>query len=254
MRAALASSIIIGFASQAAAQIVWNTPSIGTPIRLDDIHNVSSIAGTWSSGSQKVITGTGFCNPVDSTFTYPPTAGIGYSFTDDGYFEEALYRFTGNGTDPRCVVGVVQWQHGQHELLQNGSIVLHPFAQDGRQQVQDACAADSNVLRQFNQTTLFLNWRIFRDVNGNDKLHLFRFDGAPFPPMFRVSSSATMLPTQTLTNTSIGVQAQRKRSITGPWDLEAEVQKRSAAPANSQLALGAFFSAGLLSLGLLAGF
>lgn len=58
MRAALASSIIIGFASQAAAQIVWNTPSIGTPIRLDDIHNVSSIAGTWSSGSQKVITGT----------------------------------------------------------------------------------------------------------------------------------------------------------------------------------------------------
>jgi hypothetical protein len=115
---------------------------------------------------------------------------------------------------------MVQFQHGTHLLLSNGSIVLEPFPHDGRQQVQDACAADSNVLRQFNQTTLFLSWQIYVDPQGNDRLQLYRFDGAPFAPMFRVSITPTMLPTQQLTNTTIGVTAQRKRSITGPWDLE----------------------------------
>jgi hypothetical protein len=72
--------------------------SIGPDIQFNAAHNATSIAGTWSSGSKKVLTGPGFCNPASSTFTYPATAGISYSFTDDGYFEEALYRFTGNGT------------------------------------------------------------------------------------------------------------------------------------------------------------
>lgn len=30
-------------------------------------------------------------------FHYPNTTGIAYSFTDDGYFEEAQYRFLANG-------------------------------------------------------------------------------------------------------------------------------------------------------------
>jgi Chaperone for protein-folding within the ER, fungal len=146
------------------------------------------------------------------------------------------------GTDPRCIIGVVQFQHGTHELLSNGSIILNPFEPDGRQQIQNPCAAESNVLQQFNQTTLFLSWRIFVNPTGVDKLHLFRFDGAPLPPMFRVSTVPTMLPTRVLTNTTIGSQAQ-KRSLP---------EKRSAADPTHPIAIAGLSAAGLLSLGLLS--
>jgi hypothetical protein len=246
MRQAVFTLLAAAFSLQAFAQEII---SIGPDIVYDAIHNVTSITGSWSSGSQRVLTGTqaGFCNPVDSTFTYPQTAGIGYAFSDDGYFEEALYRFTGNGSDPRCVIGVMQWQHGRYELVANGSIVLMPFAQDGRQQVQDPCAAESNVLRQINVTTLFLHWRIFRDPQGRDKLHLFRFDGAPLSPMFRVSETPNMLPTRTLTNTTIGAQASRKRSLAEQQDLP----KRNNAATRPAIAVGVS-AAGLLLAGLLS--
>jgi hypothetical protein len=240
MRTAVFTLIVALIFQQVAAQV----ESTGPPINLNAAHNASSIEGTWSSGARHVQTGVNFANPVESTFTYPATPGISYSFTDDGFFEEALYRFSGNGTDPRCIIGIVQFQHGKHQLLANGSIVLHPFAQDGRQQVQNPCAAQSNVLRQFNQTTLFQSWRIFVDPQGNDKLHLFRFDGAPFPPMFRVSTTPSMLPTRLLTNTTIGTEAQKR-------DL-SEVEKRSAAVATHPLAVAGYSAAALLSLQLLS--
>jgi hypothetical protein len=146
------------------------------------------------------------------------------------------------GTDPRCIIGVVQFQHGTFELVANGSIILNPFYQDGRQQIQNPCAAESNVLQQFNQTTLFLSWRIFVDPQGNDKLHLFQFDGSPLAPQFRVSTVPTMLPTRVLTNTTIGSQAQ-KRSLP---------EKRSAADATHPIAIAGLSAASLLSLGLLS--
>lgn len=40
-----------------------------------------TLIGTWSSGSQHVVTGPGFANPVNMSFTYPSTTGISYSFT-----------------------------------------------------------------------------------------------------------------------------------------------------------------------------
>lgn len=135
-------------------------------------------------------------------------------------------------------------------MLANGSIVLAPFAEDGRQQIQNPCAAQSNVLRQFNQTTLFREWRIFRDPQGNDKLHLFRFDGFPFPPLFRISQTPTMLPTRTLTNTTIGAEASKKRSLESE-KRSLKPEKRSAAEATHHLTAAAFAGAGLLSLGLL---
>ena len=36
----------------------------------------------------------------DRPFIYPANTGIAYSFTDDGYFETAQYRFQGNGASP----------------------------------------------------------------------------------------------------------------------------------------------------------
>lgn len=98
----------------------------------------------------------------------------------------------------------MQWQHGTYTLNSNGSITLNPFAPDGRQQVQDMCAAKSNLIQQFNQTTLFSNWNIYQDTTKGYKLQIYAFDGAPMSPMYQVSTTPNMLPTELLTNTTTG--------------------------------------------------
>lgn len=63
----------------------------------NSIHNVTTIYGTWSSGSQNVVTGyvslslvcmlcarltsfmQGFAQPANMSFTYPKTTGMSYS-------------------------------------------------------------------------------------------------------------------------------------------------------------------------------
>ena len=40
----------------------------------------------------------GFYDPVNEKFTEPKHPGISYSFTADGYFEEAYYRAVANRT------------------------------------------------------------------------------------------------------------------------------------------------------------
>lgn len=64
------------------------------------------------------------------------------------------------------------------------------------------CAAKSNIIQQFNQTTLFANWNIYQDTTRGFKLQLYRFDGAPLSPMYQISTTPNMLPTQVLTNTT----------------------------------------------------
>lgn len=56
MRTALVSLLAAFIFQQVLAQDE-EIISIGPDIVLDNIHNVSSIEGTWSSGSQKVLTG-----------------------------------------------------------------------------------------------------------------------------------------------------------------------------------------------------
>lgn len=68
--------------------------------------------------------------------------------------------------------------------------------------MQDMCAAKSNIIQQFNQTTLFANWNIYQDTSKGYKLQLYRFDGAPLSPMYQVSTTPNMLPTEILTNTT----------------------------------------------------
>jgi len=161
-------------------------------------HNVTSIEGTWSSGSGAVTTGPDFVNPLNFTFHYPKNTGISYSFTDTGFFEQAEYRMVSNGSQPNCIKGTVVWQHGTWDYLSNGSIVGYPFAPDGRLQVQDPCAAQSNVIMQFNTTLLFSSWRIFSDPLLGPKLQLYAYDGSPMSPMYLKAIPPNMLPTQTL--------------------------------------------------------
>jgi len=162
-------------------------------------HNATSIIGTWSSGSKAVVTGAGFANPANMSFTYPKTTGISYSFSADGFYEIARYRFNGNGSEPTCITGVIGWVHGKYSLLGNGSIVMVPLG-DGFQQIQDPCAAVSNFVEPFNLTETYVQWRIFMDVTAGPKLHLFQFDGAPLAPQFLISTTPNMLPTQLLRN------------------------------------------------------
>ncbi|TDL18363.1 hypothetical protein BD410DRAFT_705034, partial [Rickenella mellea] len=173
----------------------------GQDIVFDAGHNATVITGTWSSGSQKVLTGPGFANPANQTFTYPPTTGISYSFSADYFYEIARYRFNGNGSEPTCITGVINWVHGKYQLLNNGSIILTPLG-DGFQQIQDPCAAQSNFIETYNITELLLSWQIFQDPIQGYKLHLFSFDGSPLAPQFQVSTTPNMLPTQLLRNIS----------------------------------------------------
>jgi len=169
------------------------------PILYDAEHNATSIVGTWSSGSRAVQTGPGFANPANLTFTYPRTTGISFSFSADGFYEVARYRFLGNGSHPTCITGVIGWAHGNYDLHANGSIGFRPLG-DGYQQIQDPCAAVSNFIEPYNMTEFYRNWRIFQDPTDGYKLHLFGFDGAPLAPQFQVSTTPTMLPSRLLRN------------------------------------------------------
>ncbi|KAI0671235.1 chaperone for protein-folding within the ER, fungal-domain-containing protein [Trametes maxima] len=197
--------------------------ALSQTIVYNSAHNATPISGTWSSGSKAVVTGD-FANPANLSFNYPKTTGVSYAFTDDGFYEVARYRFTSNGetpqqyapgrrtkhtspcSNPSCITGVLQWHHGTHQLLDNGSIVLTPFG-DGYQQIQDPCAAESNFIEDYNFTELYNMWQIFLDPTDGPKLHLFNFDGSPVAPLFQVYSTANMLPSRKLRNTTASIDA-----------------------------------------------
>lgn len=191
----------------------------------DGIHNATSIVGTWSSQSQSVFTGPDFVNPSKLEFTYPRNTGVSYSFSQDGFYEIARYRFNGNGSEPTCITGVIGWVHGTYTLHSNGSIVMVPFG-DGFQQIQDPCAPVSNFIETYNFTELYREWRIFNDATDGFKLHLFQFDGAPVAPQYLINVNPIMHPTRPLRNdTWIRVDSKDKRSL--PED--DALQKRSSA-------------------------
>ncbi|KAG2139593.1 chaperone for protein-folding within the ER, fungal-domain-containing protein [Suillus bovinus] len=184
------TSLLLLLATSAHGQTVY-----------DAAHNITVITGTWSSGSQNVVTGPGFATPSQEAFTYPKTTGMSYSFTDDGYYEIARYRMTSNGTVPTCITGVMNWSHGTYVLASNGSIVMTPFG-DGYQQIQDPCAAISNFIENYNYTELYILWNIYQDPVKGYTLQLYQFDGTPLPPQYLVTTSPNMLPTQPLRNVS----------------------------------------------------
>ncbi|KAK1922045.1 chaperone for protein-folding within the ER, fungal-domain-containing protein [Papiliotrema laurentii] len=195
---------------------------------LSAANNVTYLEGTWSS-NPAVSTGGSFCVPAEMKFTYPENTGIAYSFTNDGFFEEAQYRYTSNGSNPSCIQATIFWQHGTYGLNDNGSITLYPFGPDGRIQVQDPCAAVTNIITYYNQQTLYSDWGItIEEQSRNYVLKLNRFDGAKMPYMFLTARPPNMLPTQLLTGTNASGQVvqTRKRSVS-PISL---FKRSSAAP------------------------
>jgi len=193
------------------------TTALAQDIVYNSDHNTTSITGTWSSGSQRVVTGSGFANPLNTSFIYPLTTGVSYSFTDDGFYEIARYRFNSNGSEPVCITGVIGWVHGTFTFNPNGSLTMYPFG-DGYQQIQDPCAAVSNFIQNYNDTELYQSWQIFTDPTTGYKLHLFAFDGSPVAPQFQVSPTPNMLPTQMLRNVTVPVETTTQAGLTTQED------------------------------------
>lgn len=101
----------------------------------------------------------------------PALPGISYSFTSDGFWEEALYRAIANRTSlttrprpvltpttaaaaPNCPKGIMQWQHGTFEKTSDGKLHLTPFG-DGRQLLSDPCRYDTGVYTKYTQNETF---------------------------------------------------------------------------------------------------
>ncbi|KAF7357989.1 hypothetical protein MVEN_00845900 [Mycena venus] len=183
-------------------------------------HNTTSIVGTWSSGTKQVVPGAGFADPTQETFTYPKNSGVGYSFSDDGWYELARFRYSANGSHPECIIATVS----------------SPPIDDGYQQVQSPCAkaqsnSDSNFIQEYNITELYASWRIFTDVTFGPKLHLYQFDGSPVAPLFRLSDQPNMLPKQKLRNTEVEVVTT---TSAGFVTTETILSKRNDKPARRE--------------------
>lgn len=186
-----------------------------------NIASPTLLVGTWSSGSKNVVTGPGFATPANTSFTYPPTTGVSYSFTSDGFYEVAQYRFVSNATRHKCITGVMIWSHGTYVVNPNNSISMTTFG-DGYQQVQNPCSAITNFVQNYNNSEYYEEYQMFQDPTDGLKLHLFAYNGVPVAPQFLVSSTPNMLPTQKLRNVTAAPAAstnsdgvtttQRKRS------------------------------------------
>jgi len=175
----------------------------------------ADLVGTWSSKSNKTLTGSKFYDPVNEKLIEPERPGISYSFSADGFFEEAYYRAVANPNDPKCPSAIMQWQHGSFTKQPNGSLVLVPIAVDGRQLYYDPCAYDEAVYTRYNQSEMFERYEVFTDPYHNiPRLNLYQFDGSPIMPLYLVYSPPQMLPTKTLnpltTATSGGAKATSK--------------------------------------------
>ncbi|KAB2576747.1 putative protein rot1 protein [Lasiodiplodia theobromae] len=158
----------------------------------------ADLYGTWSSKSNKTLTGPGFYNPTNDSMIEPALPGISYSFTSDGFWEEALYRAIANPAAPNCPKGIMQWQHGTFEKTSDGKLHLTPFG-DGRQLLSDPCRYDTGVYTKYTQNETFKQYSIVTDKYHNvKKLTLYGFDGTPVIPLYLAYTPAQMLPTSSL--------------------------------------------------------
>jgi len=66
---------------------------------------------------------------------------------------------------------------------------MTPFHSDGRIQVQDPCAAETNVVTYYDETVTFKGYAISVDpATGRDMLEAQAFDGSKLPPVSLINS------------------------------------------------------------------
>ncbi|KAH9845110.1 protein rot1-like [Teratosphaeria destructans] len=186
-------------AAQAAAGGTWPT----------------DIVGTWSTKSNKTLTGPGFYDPINERLIEPSRTGVSYSFTSNGWYEEAHYRAISNPQKPNCPSGIMQWQHGNWYMASNGSLILTPIAVDGRQLLSQPCTYKQSIYTRYNQSELMDRYAVYTDPYHNiPRLDIYRFDGSPMNPMYLAYSPPQMLPTSTLNPVTASSTAGSKSTST----------------------------------------
>ncbi|VUG19436.1 DEBR0S5_02740g1_1 [Brettanomyces bruxellensis] len=163
----------------------------------------ATIVGTWTSKSNAVFTGPGFYDPVDELLIEPALTGISYSFTEDGFFEEALYQVTPNPQNHSCAAAALIFQHGTYEVASSGKLTLTPFAVDGRQLLSEPCSDNGvSTYSRYNQTEIFKGFSIYVDsYHGRYRLNLVESNGEYMRPLYLAYRPPQMLPTMTLNPT-----------------------------------------------------
>ncbi|SCU83106.1 LAMI_0C02014g1_1 [Lachancea mirantina] len=246
---------------------------LGLVARLIDVCSAaddgSSLYGTWSSKSNQVFTGPGFYDPVDELLIEPSLPGISYSFTKDGWFEEATYQVSGNPRQPNCPKAAVTFQHGNFEISDNGTLTLNPIQVDGRQIFSDPCNDDGvSLYQRYNQTEVFKSFEVhFNDYYGKNMLQLYQQDGSPMQPLYLAYQPPQMLPTETLNPTaaddskatatgssaSASATGNKKRSLRSAVKRSLENKHRTNAVKSENRFFNANFywwvSAGLIGVG-----
>lgn len=156
------------------------------------------LEGTWSSKSMMVMTGPDFYDPVDELFIEPALPGISFSFTKDGYFEQAEYQITPDPRNNSCSTAALTFQHGRYNIS-NGKMTMTPFEDDGRQLVSEPCKQNYSQYVFYEQEITLKEFFVAVDLYyGRYRLNLYEFDGTPRPPLYLVYRPPQMLPTSTL--------------------------------------------------------
>lgn len=109
---------------------------------------------TWKSRSALTRRLQGFYDALNDKLIEPERTGISYSFTADGWYEEAYFRAIANPQNPACPKGIMQWQHGNWVMNANNSLSLTPIAVDGRQLMSTPCDYDHGIYTRYNQSEL----------------------------------------------------------------------------------------------------
>lgn len=163
-----------------------------------------SIVGTWSTKSNAVFTGPGFYDPVDELLIEPALPGISYSFTDDGFWEEAIYQVTPNPKNHSCPAAVLIYQHGTYKQGSSGSLTLTPFNIDGRQLLSEPCKDDGvSSYTRYQQQESFKGYAVYIDpYHGRWRLDLTKSDGSIMQPLYLAYRPPQMLPTITMNPTA----------------------------------------------------
>ncbi|KAL4790693.1 protein rot1 [Aspergillus venezuelensis] len=207
--------------------------------------NAADLVGTWTTKSRQVSTGPGFYNPIEDKFIEPKLPGISFSFTEDGYFEEAFYRALANPTNPECPKGIMQWQHGTYTVNPDGSLHLTPIASDGRQLLSDPCESSKGMYTRYNQTEKYDSFTVGIDSYYESmRLDLYSFDGSPMIPMYLAYRPPEMLPTGPL-NPVKSKKAKRQSGVEQgtAFSLRSLVSKDSLADPDRWLWIGVVMSA-----------
>lgn len=201
--------------------------------------NMKELVGTWTSKSNTVFTGPGFYDPVSELLIEPDLPGVSYSFTEDGHYEEALYRVTSNPQNHSCPTATLIYQHGTYEIKSNGSLFMTPIAVDGRQLLSDPCGvdteSDTSLYSRYVQKTWFKKFQVMVDsYNGRRKLQVYQFDGSPMQPLYLAYKPPMMLPTSALnptdsaSETKSSLRKRLKRSLENQYRTNARLETSSA--------------------------